>query len=269
MKIIDTHAHIFPPRIEHTASTAIQNFYGAQEMLHIGSPEALLESGKKSGLTNYVVFSTATTPHQVTRINDFIMEQTKLHPEFIGVGTMHRDFEDYEAEVQRIYDGGMRGIKLHPDFQEFNIDDEKLLPVYEALQDRNMFIITHSGDYRYNYSHPERVAHVARMFPRMRIVAAHFGGWMQWDVARRVLPELENVYIDTSSTCGFGGASPVLAGLKAFDRAHIFFGCDFPMWDHGEEIEKLRPLVNDDSLFEDILYNNFAKFYSIYDISQL
>jgi predicted TIM-barrel fold metal-dependent hydrolase len=94
------------------------------------------------------------------------------------------------------------------------------------------------------------------------VIAAHFGGWSQWDIARRELIA-PNVYVDTSSTYGFGGIEPIVEGIKAFDSGHIFFGCDFPMWDHGEELDMLRSLRLPDAIFEDICYNNFARFYEL------
>lgn len=262
MRAIDTHAHIFPPKIERSATEAIRDFYERGSMKHSGSPEELLESGRRAGVTNYVIFTTATTPHQVRAINDFILEQSRAHPEFIPVGTMHKEFDAPEEELDRIFDAGIRGIKLHPDFQKFCIDDEKLMPVFKHMEKKGMFLITHSGDYRYEFSQPTRVARVAKRFPGMRVVAAHFGGWSQWELARRVLV-LPNVYVDTSSTFGFGGAEQVLRGFEAFDNSHIFYGCDFPMWDHGEEIENLRALGLGDALLDDVLYNNFAKFYGL------
>ncbi|SHH65103.1 hypothetical protein SAMN02745823_00625 [Sporobacter termitidis DSM 10068] len=262
MRIIDTHAHIFPPKIEQTATNAIRDFYDRPRMYHAGSVEELLKSGKSAGVEKFVVFSTATTKQQVENIHDFIIEMCAKHPELIGAGTMHVEYEDVEREIDRIYSSGIRGVKLHPDFQKFDFDDPRLFPFFALLEKKDMFVITHSGDNRYNYSHPEKVARIAHMYPKLRIIAAHFGGWMMWETARKILV-LPNVYVDTSSTIGFGGAAPVLEGLKTFDRSHIFFGCDFPMWDHGAEVRKLMELGIEDSVLEDIFYNNFAAFYGL------
>ena len=263
MRILDVHAHIYPPKIEAKAVNAIREFYDRPYMAHRGAADALLESGRNAGVTDYLVFSTATVPHQVKSINDFILGVTAEHPEFIGAGTIHVDYEDNLGEMERIYNAGLRGIKFHPDFQKFNIDDERLFPSFELLEDKGMFFITHSGDPRYPFSHPERVARVAKRFPKLKIIAAHFGGWMTWDIARRCLAQLPNVYIDTSSTYGFGGKEPMIEGFKAFDNTHIFFGCDYPMWDHKDELEVLYSLGFDDTTLKNVLYNNFARFYGL------
>lgn len=265
MKIIDTHAHIFPSKIADKAVGSISHFYGDIEMRHSGSAEELLSSGSRVGVEKYLVFSTATTPSQVVGINDFILSQAHEHKEFIGLGTMHIDFENPAAELERLKRSGINGIKLHPDFQRFNIDDKRMDEVYGTLSELNMLLLTHSGDYRYGYSHPERVARVAEKFPKMNIIAAHFGGWSQWHEARRCLL-LDNVYVDTSSTFGFAkDNTEAKKGFERFDNTHIFFGTDFPMWDHEGELKSLMSLGLSDKLLEDVLYNNFVNFYSQYN----
>ena len=100
MKIIDAHSHIFPKKIAEKATEAISDFYEHIRMGHMGSPEELLKSGEEAGVTKYLVFSTATIPAQVKSINDFILDEAKNHKEFIPLGTMHRDFEDYEEDEE-------------------------------------------------------------------------------------------------------------------------------------------------------------------------
>ena len=263
MKIIDAHSHIFPQKIAEKATGAISKFYEIP-MGHMGSTEELIKSGNKAGVRKYLVFSTATTPEQVKSINDFIVGEASEHEEFIPLGTMHRDYKDYEEEIERISKMGLRGIKLHPDFQKFNFDDEKLFPIYDLLEKKGMFVVTHSGDYRHGFSHPERVAKVAKKFKNMPIIAAHCGGWSQWDIARDCL-NLPNIYVDTSSTMGFSDGENVRKAIDTFGEKKIFFGSDFPMWDHKDEVERLIKLNLKENLLEDILYNNFKNFYGLED----
>ncbi|MDR0916560.1 MAG: amidohydrolase family protein [Oscillospiraceae bacterium] len=259
MPIIDTHAHIFPPKIERVATRAIADFY-ERPMRYNGAVETLLAAGKRAGVDRHLVFSTATTAAQVTRINDYILEQVAEHPEFIGAGTMQRDFGDFERELTRIHDAGIRGIKLHPDFQKFDIDDPKMLPIFECVQALGMFVVTHSGDYRYTFSHPERVRKIADMFPKIDVVAAHFGGWSMWDKAAEAFRGADNVYFDTSSTYGFIGLRETRRILDRIDAQRVFFGCDFPMWDHDDELRMIRHLKLPDRVVEDITGGNFARF---------
>jgi len=257
--IIDCHTHIFPDKIENIAVHAIGDFYD-QPMVHHGRTDELIESASAAGVDKCLVFSTATTTHQVPRINDYIIDECRTHDMFLGAGTMHPDYEAFDEELEKLISGGVYGIKLHPDFQKVQIDDERLMRVYASMERLGMFLITHSGDPRYDFSTPSRVAHVAKTYPDMKIIAAHLGGWMSWEDARRDLV-LPNVYVDTSSVFGFGGTEPFFRALETFDHSHILFGTDFPMWDHVSEIKRLREFNLDAALMEDIFSNNFIRFY--------
>ncbi len=256
MKIADTHAHIFPDKIAPAAVKATSRFYFDVPIYGSGTVEGLLEAGAKHGVERFMVFSTATTAHQVQSINNFIAAQCAAHPQFVGVGTMHVDFGDQAAEVERMRSLGLRGVKLHPDIQGFAMDDERLMPMYRALNDLDMFLISHNGDYRYDYSHPRRMARLAKMFPDMRFIGAHFGGWSQWQEARECL-NLPNVYFDTSSTHATGGLEPIKKGFELFDNTHIFFASDYPMGDYGQEMNMLESLGLPDRVLEEIYWNNF------------
>ncbi len=262
MKIIDTHAHIFPEKIASAAVSNVGGFYGIDPMAHKGTSEDLLEAGGAIGTSKYLVFSTATTPKQVESIHNFIMKECECHPEFVGAGTMHKDYENFETEIKRIKEAGMKGIKLHPDLQKFAIDDEKMMPVYEVLESLGMFVITHAGDPRYTFSNPTQVARVASSFPKMPIIAAHMGGWGVWDEARELLPRFENIFVDTCSTYSFAEAETLMKSINAFDSEKIFFATDYPMWDPKSEFEKILSLNLPEAFLEKILSTNFEKFYA-------
>ncbi len=262
MKIIDAHTHIFPGKIEKKAVKSIGDFYDVEKMSHGGTVEELLDSGKKIGVLKYLVFSTATKEEQVESINRFIISECKKHSEMIGLGTMHADYEDFEKEIEYLKSEKVKGIKLHPDFQHFAINDKRLYPLYDCLSENNMFVLTHSGDKRYKFSNPEKLREMALLFPKLNFIGAHFGGWSEWEAAKELL-NLPNVYFDTSSTFGFEGGNIAKKMLEEMDKTHFFFGTDFPMWDHEEELKRFMELNLPDKVTEDVLYNNFANFYGL------
>ena len=118
--IIDFHAHIYPAKIAEKASKNIGLFYNTQ-MCYDGSPEKLLESGRKIGVEKYIVHSTATVAHQVEAINNYIISEVNLHKEFVGFGTIHPDYEDFENELKRIKSLGLRGINFTLIFRSFRL----------------------------------------------------------------------------------------------------------------------------------------------------
>jgi len=256
MKIIDFHAHIYPDKIAERATQAIGNFYDI-DMDRVGSLSNLLECSKKAGITNCVVHSVATSPAQVERINDFITASVNSHSDTLfGFGTMHQDYENKLEEVDRCLKLGLKGIKLHPDTQMFNVDDDCMLPMYDYLQDKAP-ILLHCGDYRYDYSHPRRVARICKLFPRLTVIGAHFGGYSVWDEAYEHLKDL-NCMLDTSSSSALMDNGMFEKMIKAYGADRLLFGTDFPMWDSTEELDRFMsvPLTNTER--EKILYTNAA-----------
>ncbi len=124
-KIIDFHAHIFPDKIAKKATENIGRFYGI-EMSGNGSVNALLQSAAAFNVEKFIVHSTATTHRQVNAINDFIFDEISKESRFIGFMTLHPDMtkEEIDETVDLNIARGMKGIKLHPDFQKFHVDDK-------------------------------------------------------------------------------------------------------------------------------------------------
>ena len=250
-KNIDVHAHIFPGKIRDKAVAAIGDFYGIP-MDAKGSPEDLVNQGSRSGTMAYVVHSVATLPHQVQHINDFIFQQTKEHREFIGYATLHPFMEDMDGEIARVMEMGLRGIKIHPDFQEFDIDDEAAMYMYEKLEGK-LPVLCHMGDETKRYSEPKKLAKVLEAFPDLEMIAAHMGGYSEWEDAEKYVIG-KKVWVDTSSTL------MILPPQKAADLIHkhgvdrVFYGTDYPMWRPEEELDRFMRLDLTEEEREKILW---------------
>ena len=259
-RIIDAHCHIYPAKIAAKAVTAIGNFYGIK-MSEDGTANALIKEGEAIGVEKYVVHSTATTVHQVRSINDYIYGEMTAHPEFIGFMTLHNEMEDaaIEQEVDLAISRGMKGVKLHPDFQKFNIDDAE--NIYRVTAGR-LPVLLHMGDKRYDFSSPARLKKMAEKYPEQIFIGAHFGGYSVWDKAE-CLKDLPNVYFDTSSSLFALDKAKAADFIHRFGHHRYFFGTDFPMWKHDEELKRFLALDLTEEEREDILYNNAAKLLNV------
>jgi len=239
--IIDFHSHIYPDAIAEKATMGVEKFYDI-EMDRVGTVSALLESGDEAGVGRFVVHSVATTPKQVSSINRFVAEQCTLHPDrFIGFGTLHPELEDFGEALDEIESLSLRGIKIHPDFQTFYIDDPALNPMYEQISERGLPVLFHTGDFRYDYSHPRRMKKLLQDFPKLVAVGAHFGGWSVWDAAAEYLADTR-CYVDTSSSLYVLPPERARALVRRYGAERVVFGVDFPMWGHKRELERIDAL---------------------------
>lgn len=257
MAVIDIHAHVYPDKIAERASQSVGEFYHVG-MYEGGSVEALLSATTTSPITHFVVHSVATKPGNVESINDFIAEQCRIHPEFIGFATLHQDYPDPEAEIERAMGLGLKGLKLHPDTQQVDMDDPRLMRIYEIIEGR-LPLIVHTGDYRYDYSHPRRLKKILRTFPDLVVDAAHFGGWSVYDLAVEFLED-ERCFLDMSSAQAFLGPRRTYELTKIYGTDRLLFGSDYPMWSPAEEFRMYDALPLTDAEKEQIYHRNAERF---------
>lgn len=260
MQIIDTHVHIYPDAIAQKAADAIGQFYDIAIHKN-GTLDSLLESGKKGGISRFLIHSVATTPKQVESINRYLQGVGKEHPdECIPFGTMHPGYDQIPQELERMKQGGLQGVKVHPDFQKFLLDSPEALHMFRAIEAANLPVLIHMGDYRYPYSQPERMAAVLEACPRLRVIGAHLGGWTIWKEAWKVLAKYPNFWVDTSSSLMFLTPEEGAEIIRHYAPDHVFFGSDYPMWDPAEEVERFRQLPLTEEEKENIFAKNFLKF---------
>ena len=190
MKVIDFHTHVYPDHLAHRATRATCDFYGL-DTDQTGSVSQLLEKGRAAGIDRFVLLPVAVNALGVRRVNEFIVEEVKRHPEFYGFGTVHPDMEDMAGEIDYIRASGLLGVKLHPDMQGVNTDDERLFPLYERLEAKGLSRFVHCGDEYRDFSHPRHLRRVIDRFPRLSVIAAHLGGWSKWDDAVEYLGDTD------------------------------------------------------------------------------
>lgn len=257
----DAHAHIYPEKIAEKATASVGAFYDL-EMHNVGLPSILAQKGGEAGIDRFVVCSVATKVEQVRSINRFIQFACQEYPQFVGLAAWHPDVEDIQGELDDIQSRGLRGVKLHPDFQEFQIDDPKLMPFYREAQRRGLPILFHTGDDRKDFSSPRRLARLLDKLPELTCIAAHLGGYTEWEAARECLRG-PNVYVDTSSSLAFMGKEEALESIAHFGTERVMFGTDFPMWQAGDELAAFFGLGLSREENQAILYDNFARLYHV------
>lgn len=257
MRIIDFHTHVYPESIAQKAADNVRAFYeGIGNDSIDGKVQTLLEHGDKAGISEFAILPVATKPERTRHINEFIVREASAQSRFYGFGTVHADMDGLMDEVIFIRENGLHGIKIHPDYQTFAIDDPRMFPVYEEIQG-NLPVIFHMGDLRYDYSHPVRLRNVLQQFPDLQVVAAHFGGYQMRDVAMDVLTDT-NCLFDTSSSLMFMEPGVAEKYIRHYGAERFLYGTDFPMWDPVVEVKRFFSLDLTDAEKEQIAWKTAA-----------
>jgi hypothetical protein len=258
-EVWDCHAHVFPAAVAARAVAAIGAFYNLP-MDGRGTVDDLLEVSRTAGIAHSVIFSTATRRDQVASINRFMAACQQAHTGLIAFGTLHPTLTVRETAdaIEQAIASGLRGIKLHPDFQQTAADSPFVIAAARLLSGRLPLII-HAGDPRHDYSQPLRIRHLADAAPKTQIVAAHLGGWGQWRRAAGLLAGRPNVWVDTSSSLSYLEPDEAVALIRVYGADRVLFGTDYPMWRPQSELVRFNRLPLTALEKQQILHDNACR----------
>ena len=223
-----------------------------------GTVQMLRDRGKEAGISQFVILPVAVLPDRTRHINDFIIEQAKAYEDFVCFGTIHAEQPDVAGEAEYILENGLRGVKMHPDFQHFTIDDPRLFPAYEAIAGK-IPVIFHMGDARYDYSQPARLRHILELFPKLEAIGSHFGGYKMYEEAYQQLKDT-NCIFDISSSLMFMEDGVAEDYISRYGAERMAYGTDYPLWDPVQEVKRFQQLKLTDEQFEQIAWKTAERF---------
>lgn len=252
-RVIDVHTHAFPDFLAARAVAHLQE-KGSTSAFLDGTVGALRRSMDRAGVEISVVCSIATDPSQFEGILAWSKEVAGER--IVPFPSVHPRSPSALEEIRQVSAAGFRGIKLHPEYQDFHIDDPSLSPFYERAAEEGLVILFHAGhDIGFpdsDRSAPHRIGRVGASFPRLRLIASHLGGFRQWDEVGRELVGTE-VYLDTSYIFGHIDHDVLGRIIGGHPPDRILFGSDSPWTDQGESIDRIRDLKLSPELEERIL----------------
>jgi hypothetical protein len=255
VRIIDVHTHAWPDAVAKKAVPSLMS-KGTLTAYYDGTVAGLLGEAQRCGVSVSVMQPVATKPSQVTGINDWAASLAS--DRLVPFGAMHPDLEDPAGEVARMAALGLRGVKLHPEHQDFAPDEARLAPIYEAATARNMTVFFHAGQDELHETvrgTPESFVSVLDAFPDMRVVLAHLGGYRVWNHVAELLVGRE-VYLDTAYTLGHLPDADFVEIVHAHGAERVLFGSDGPWTDAAAEIAWIRRLRLREGVVDAILGEN-------------
>lgn len=274
--IIDVHAHAYPDRIARKVKERMESVSGSS-VENAGTPEALVESMKETGIDVSVFLPVATNPKQVGKLNAQAIQWMEEYGDrgLLSFAAAHPDTEQGKEVMRGIKNAGLKGIKLHPDYQDTYFDDIRYLRILDAAAEEGLAVLVHAGmDEVYpDHVHCDvrRILNVIERFEYEKLILAHMGGWQLWEDVKKYICGAP-VYFDTAFSLtgtvnvehknGFGA---MLDDDRFVDlvRSHgadkILFGTDTPWSSQKENLEWIRECSLDDAEKELILGENARK----------
>lgn len=250
--LVDFHTHAFADALAPRALAALSASSCTRPAVG-GTVAGLLASMGAAGVDRSVVLSIATKPTQFDAILRWGLAVRDAHPALVPLASVHPGDPDALAHVDAAADAGFPGLKFHPYYQRFAVDDPRLFPLYERMAARRLFAIFHSGyDIGFPFdpiSSPARLARVLDAFPTLRVVASHLGGWQDWlEVARHLVGR--DVYLETSYSLSELSPADARRILLAHRPDRLLFGTDSPWRSPAGELRLWRALSLPSSLLD-------------------
>lgn len=281
--IIDFHVHTFPAGISAKVLAKLSRLSHTQYFTD-GSVDGLTKSMREAGITYSVNLPVMTRTDQVEKINsDLISQQQALFQQgIITFGGMHPDYENYKNELWRLKQNGIPGIKIHPAYQNTNLDDIRFLRIIDCASELGLAVLTHAGIdigiYDHNYASVSQILNVIDRVHPEKLILAHMGCWACWDDVEQHLAGAP-VWLDTAFSVGpitpdeARSGTPYLSDNlsdEAFIRIvrkhgtdKILFATDSPWESQKDYVQRIQRIPLTEQEKEQIFYKNASKLLSL------
>ena len=255
--LIDMHVHVFNEKIAAKALEALSGYSGLTPITDGTATDTLLKLDEW-GVDKAAILSIATKPSQQRIINSWAgkLKSERLLP----FGSIHPDADDRLDELEYIKSSGLYGIKLHPDYQGFKIDEERVFDIYNTCAELSLPVLLHSGFDYYSpeeiHCTPSRALNVIKRVKGLKLILAHLGANRMWQQVYDYLAGVDGeVYFDTSFTIECPDELMEKIILKhGADR--ILFASDCPWASSADIAKKIDRLHLTDDMKEKIFHSN-------------
>lgn len=268
--IIDFHTHIFPEEIATKTISHLEKV-GNTSAFTNGTISDLKRSMEAAHITTSIILPVVTKPSQFDRINQYAASVNGQEG-IVSFGGIHPDSKDYKEELEMIKSLNLKGIKLHPDYQNTFIDEDKFLKIIEYALNLDLIVSIHAGiDIGLPmpvHCPPMRASNMLDIVllhtknPLPKIVLAHTGGFGQWDEVEQYLVG-KNVYFDLSYSLGMISDDQFLRIVRNHGSKKILFATDSPWGGQKDTLDYFQSLNITQEEKEDILFKNACKLLSI------
>lgn len=244
MKYIDFHVHAFSDKIAERTVAALAATCGDDPETNgtLSDTERVMQEW---GVDGMAVLSIATKPSQHLVCNNWAASVKAPH--VFPFGSVHPEGEDVMEELERIKELGLYGVKLHPDYQNFLVEEERMFPIYRKCGELGLPIVLHAGFDPMSpdlvHCTPEGAAKALAAAPESTMILAHMGGFQRWDEVETLLcGRFPNLWLDTALCAKYMTDEQCLRIIRKHGADRILLASDCP-WDNtADTIRKIKGL---------------------------
>ncbi len=267
--LIDFHTHIFPEKIAGKTIDILKagamQCEGKEIPAHFDATfSGLLASMDENCVDISVALPIATKPSQTESINSYA--QTVTCSKIVSFASLHPLNENISKILENIKEAGFSGIKLHPEFQRFDVDSPEAIKIFKKSEELKLYTILHTGqDIGLPppvHSAPKMLKNILDHVSGKYVIAAHLGGWRMWDDVEKYLVGT-NILFDTAFIADYIPREQCIRIIKNHGSDKIIFGSDNPWEAPSKTLEFLMSLNLSQNDMENITYKNAFKILNV------
>jgi predicted TIM-barrel fold metal-dependent hydrolase len=280
MLIIDSHAHVFNSAVienvakkkEMSARLSLQTDEGPAR----AGLEALENEIRSSEVHCSIVLPTANAEN-IEKTNSSFIDIAGSSERIHTAGTLHPGYNRNRDELHRLYEHGIRGIKLCSFSQGFALHDPETISLFDTIKEENLegyqfYVVMDTfydaseyfGTDPANNTTPALFADLVRNYPDINFIGAHMGGLnAPFNEISEHIKSMDNLYLDTSNAAHTLENSEFVRLLKQHGPEHIIFGTDWPWFGYQPEIELIGNMSKfagyNETQQQDVFSGNIAR----------
>ena len=264
--IIDFHTHIFPDKIAKLTVDKLHELSGNIPYTD-GSETGMIKALERANADIAVSLPVLTKPTQFESVFKFALEVnsrfTFSKESVLSFAGMHPKCDNIRKKMKLVKENGIKGVKIHPDYQGTFIDDDGYIEILKCAKDLDLIVVTHAGvDDGYIGEPvrcpPELVKKVIKKVNHDKFVLAHYGAHKMWKEVYNVLAG-ENVYFDTAFTLHEIESDLFTKILEKHGEDKVLFATDCPWRDICDDVSIINSFNLKEETKNKIFYKNALK----------
>lgn len=271
-QVIDAHVHVFPRDM----FASIRQWFDKNAWhirYHLRTSD-VFDFMLSRGIAHVVALQYAHKPGISDKLNRYLVKKCRKHPGRItGLATVFPGEEGAVRILQKAFDSGLSGLKLHAHVQCFDMNSDAMNALYDLCQSNGKPVVMHVGRepksdvYRcdpYQICSADKLERVLADYPRLRVCVPHLG-FDELSEYRKLIEKYETLWLDTTMVLTDYFPIRETVDLKRYRLERIMYGSDFPnipyAWDRELKWLSGSGLSHDE--LEEILNKSASNFFDL------
>lgn len=272
-RVIDAHVHLFPAAMFRAIWDWFDH-YGWPIRYRLG-PQDVIDYLTDRGVSHVVGLLYSHRPGLAENLNDFMANLCATNRHTSGLATIYPSEPHATQILEKAFESGLQGLKLHAHVQGFDLDADYMTEIYDVCAAYDKPLIAHVGREPRHPTYPypadpyaicslDRVERLIRAYPALRVCVPHLGA-DEYEPYRLLLERYDNLWLDTTMVVADYLPDSDPPPLDRYRADRVLYGADFPnipyAWDR--ELKAIQAMGLSEERLQKLLAGNAIELFSL------